>query len=131
MHGLVAKLQEKFGKPSSEKFRKYKVHFVRYADDFVITGHDENLLKETVMPIVSEHLNERGLRLSEEKAVITHIAKGFDFLGQNVRKFKKTLLIRPSAKSIAAIKEKVADTIKHYREKPHIMLTRLNSTIRG
>ncbi|MBS0635670.1 MAG: group II intron reverse transcriptase/maturase [Verrucomicrobia bacterium] len=131
LDGLESKLHEKFGKAGSAKLKKHKVHFVRYADDFVITGTDENLLKETVLPIVQEHLKARGLRLSEEKTVITHVSKGFDFLGQNVRKYKRTLLIRPSAKSITAIKEKIADTIKQYRERPHVMLTRLNSIIRG
>ena len=101
------------------------------ATRLVITGNDEILLKETVLPLINEHLRERGLSLSEEKTVITHISKGFDFLGQNVRKFKRTLLIRPSEKSVTAIKEKIADTIKQYRGEPHVMLTRLNSVIRG
>lgn len=83
------------------------------------------------MPLVKEHLRERGLSLSEEKTLVTHITQGFDFLGQNVRKFKRTLLTRPSAKSITAIKEKIADTIRKHRERPHVMLTRLNSIIRG
>jgi len=31
---------------------------------------------------VEEFMSERGLALSPEKTVITHIADGFDFLGQ-------------------------------------------------
>jgi RNA-directed DNA polymerase len=130
LDGLEIKLQEEFGQTRSAK-SKNKVHLVRYADDFIITCSEEKLLKETVLPLVKEHLRERGLTLSEEKTTITHISEGFDFLGQNVRKFKRTLLIRPSAKSVTAIKVKIADTIKQYRDKPYVMLTRLNSVIRG
>ena len=41
---------------------------------------------------------DRGLELSEEKTRITHIAEGFDFLGQNVRKYGEKLLIKPAKK---------------------------------
>jgi len=46
---------------------------------------------------VEQFLHERGLELSPAKTVITHVEKGFDFLGQNVRKYPKgKLLIKPS-----------------------------------
>ena len=47
-----------------------------------------------------EFLAERGLELSDEKTVITHIDDGFDFLGYNIRKYKGVLLIKPSKKSL-------------------------------
>lgn len=39
---------------------------------------------------------ERGLELSREKTVITHITDGFDFLGCNIRWYKDKLLTKPS-----------------------------------
>ena len=55
-----------------------------------------------------EHfLKERGLELSPEKTVVTHIEDGFDFLGQNVRKYNGKLLIKPSKKNVQAFLEKV------------------------
>ena len=50
-----------------------KRNFVRYADDFIITGESPEFLKYKVLPIVREFLTERGLQLSEEKTLITHI----------------------------------------------------------
>src|SRR5436190_2007124 len=47
-----------------------------------------------------EFLRERGLKLSEEKTLITHIAQGFNFLGQHVRKYGNKLLIRPTRQSV-------------------------------
>jgi RNA-directed DNA polymerase len=50
---------------------------------------------------VEQFLHERGLELSPAKTVITHVEKGFDFLGQNVRKYPHgKLLIKPSKKNI-------------------------------
>ena len=60
---------------------------MRYADDFVITGYSRELLENEVKPLVEAFLMERGLTLSPEKTRITHISQGFDFLGQNIRKY--------------------------------------------
>jgi RNA-directed DNA polymerase len=62
------------------------VNFVRYADDFIITGSSKELLEDEVKPLVERFLLERGLQLSPEKTCITHIEDGFDFLGQNLRR---------------------------------------------
>ena len=75
------------------------VNFVRYADDFIVTGKSEELLREKVLPVIEAFMRERGLRLSEEKTVITHIDSGFDFLGQNIRKYRGKLIIKPSKTS--------------------------------
>src|SRR6266704_1122567 len=63
------------------------VNFIRYADDFVITSKSKDLLKGEVQPLVEQFLQQRGLKLSPTKTVITHVEKGFDFLGQNVRRY--------------------------------------------
>jgi hypothetical protein len=53
-------------------------------------------------PLVERFLQERGLELSPTKTVITHVEHGFDFLGQNVRRYPKgKLLIKPSKNNVA------------------------------
>jgi RNA-directed DNA polymerase len=84
-----------------------KVNFVRYADDFIITGCSKELLENEVKPLVERFMLERGLQLSPEKTCITHIEQGFDFLGQNLRKYGGKLLITPSKKNMHAFLEKV------------------------
>jgi len=54
-------------------------------------------------PCVEAFLAERGLELSKEKTKITHISEGFDFLGQNVRKYGGKLLIKPSVKNVKSV----------------------------
>jgi RNA-directed DNA polymerase len=75
-----------------------QLNVVRYADDFIVTGVSKEVLECEVLPAVRRFMAERGLELSEEKTRITNIAEGFDFLGQNVRKYDGKLLIKPAKK---------------------------------
>jgi RNA-directed DNA polymerase len=109
-----------------------KVNLVRYADDFIITGTSREVLEKEVKPVVVEFLAERGLTLSEEKTTIVHIDEGFDFLGQNVRKYAGKLLIKPSKKNVATFLKKVRETIKgNAAIKAEHLILMLNPIIRG
>jgi RNA-directed DNA polymerase len=87
----------KNGKTDKSRHNPHKVNFVRYADDFIVTADSEETAKE-IAELIKSFLEERGLELSEEKTLITHIDKGFDFLGWNFRKYNGKLLIKPSIK---------------------------------
>ena len=110
-----------------------KVHLVRYADDFVITGESKELLEQTVKPLITSFLKERGLTLSDEKTKITHIERGFDFLGQNVRKYRKTkLLIKPAKGSYKQLLKKLKVIFKRHRTSTQeVLINELNPIIRG
>jgi RNA-directed DNA polymerase len=82
--------------PTTRRGKLEKIHLVRYTDDFIISGASKEILEQKVKPLVEGFLRERGLELSQEKTIITHIEKGFDFLGQNVRKYQGKLLIKPA-----------------------------------
>jgi len=64
-----------------------------------------------VKPLVTEFLAERGLTLSEEKTRITHVGDGFDFLGQNVRKYDGKVIIKPARKSVRAVLTKIRQVV--------------------
>jgi RNA-directed DNA polymerase len=109
-----------------------KVNFVRYADDFIITGNSKEFLEEKVKPALNNFLATRGLTLSDEKTHITHIEEGFDFLGFNVRKYKGKLLIKPSKKNTKAVLEKIRDIIKTRKgASAEELIKTLNPIIRG
>jgi len=116
-----------------KRFRqRHKVHMVRYADDFIITGCSQELLRDKVQPLVVDFLRERGLELSPEKTRITHIEEGFDFLGQNIRKYGGTLLITPSRKNVKAFLAKVRKVLKENQTAKQVNLIKLlNPIIRG
>jgi len=109
-----------------------KINLIRYADDFIITGATKDVLEKEVRPLVEQFLRERGLQLSPEKTCITHIDQGFDFLGQHLRKFDGTLLIKPSKKNTHAFLEKVRGIIDANKSVSQESLIRqLNPVIRG
>ncbi|WP_347252509.1 group II intron reverse transcriptase/maturase [Legionella sp.] len=112
--------------------RSDKVHMVRYADDFIITGNSREILENKIKPAIKSFLAERGLTLSDEKTHITYIGEGFDFLGFNIRKYKGKLLIKPSKDSIKSFLANIRETIKGQRGASAINLIRiLNPKIRG
>jgi len=103
---------------------------------FSITGTSKELLEKDVKPLVEQFLRERGLQLSAEKTVITHIEKGFDFLGQNVRKYQAgkqhKLLLKPSKKNVQTFLEKVRTTVKANKALTAAkLIIKLNPMIRG
>ena len=100
LDGLETLLNAKFKRTGNKTRFNPMVHLVRYADDFVITGSTKELLENEIKPLVEEFLASRGLVLSQKKTRITHIEEGFDFLGQNVRKYNGKLLIKPSKKNV-------------------------------
>ena len=109
-----------------------KVNFVRYADDFIVTGASKELLEQKVKPALTAFLALRGLELSEQKTVITHIAKGFNFLGHTVRKFGVKLLTFPAKSSVKALREKISRCIQSAVGLPaEALLLKLNPLIRG
>jgi len=121
-----------YTKTGEKRNNRNQVHFVRYADDFIVTSNSKELLEEKIKPAIVEFLKERGLQLSKEKTKIAHINEGFDFLGQNIRKYNGKCLIKPSRKSFKAITNKVLDFIRKNKDmSPEKLIGKLNSIIRG
>jgi RNA-directed DNA polymerase len=130
LDGLEKYLRERLSKRNEGQ--KIKVNLVRFAGDFILTGYSKVFLEEIVKPLVEQFLQKRELELSEEKITITHIQDGFDFLGQNIRKYGGKLLIKPSKKSIRSLLDKIRRLMKAnpqaYAANP---IRLLNPLIRG
>ena len=130
LDGLETLLRERYH--TTKKGRTHKVNFVRFADDFIITGASREVLEEDVKPLVEHFMSARGLELSPEKTVITHIEDGFDFLGHHVRRHGTKTLITPSRKNVAALLDKVRAILKdHQQASAGDVIWRLNPFIRG
>lgn len=132
LDGLEALLTAKFGEKGSKKRKQSRVHMVRYADDFIITGKDKEILTTIVKPMVSEFLSQRGLILSASKSTITSLEEGFEFLGQSVRKYNRKLIIKPSSNSIKRLLTHVRNLItKNRATNQYELIKMLNPRIRG
>jgi RNA-directed DNA polymerase len=112
--------------------RRSRVNFIRYADDFIITGKSKRLLEKNVKPAVEAFLRERGLVLSEEKTVVTYSKKGVTFLGQSFRRHGRKLHITPAKEGVLALIRKVGTLIRRHVSAPMpALIKKLNEALRG
>jgi RNA-directed DNA polymerase len=89
---------------------------------------------ENIKPAIKAFLAERGLILSEEKTVITHIKRGFTFLGQTFRKCGNVnvLHVTPSTEGVLALIRKIGTLIREYVSAPMpALIKKLNQMLRG
>jgi RNA-directed DNA polymerase len=114
------------------KGKRLKVHLVRFADDFVSTAAEKQLLTYHALPAIEKFLAVRGLNLSKMKTRIVHIREGFDFLSQNVRKFGSKLIIRPAKAAVQSLLATVKMELRRLLGAPvKEVVGRLNSILRG
>jgi len=133
LDGMEKLVKEKYPIQRIGKGKVYypKVHLIRYADDFVVTAEKRERLEE-IKILLTGFLAQRGLTLSEEKTLITHICEGFDFLGFNIRKYNGKLLIKPSKKSQKKMTEKLHGVIFSNKSAAQgLLIEILNPIIRG
>lgn len=124
VRGAAAKRARKASRP--------KVNVIRYADDFLVTAHCREVLEDHVIPAVAAFLQERGLRLSQEKSRITTISDGFDFLGANIRKYGDKLLMKPTKANVNGLKRDLKEHIRNRQGIPtELLIHQLNRRLRG
>jgi RNA-directed DNA polymerase len=112
---------------------------IRYADDWCLmvrgTKDDAEALREQI----AEVLSTMGLRLSEDKTLITHIDAGLDFLGWRIQRHRKRGCDRyyvytyPSRKALAAVTGKVKTACRTIPTNQPLdaLLVQLNRILQG
>ncbi|UQX09544.1 group II intron reverse transcriptase/maturase [Candidatus Mycobacterium methanotrophicum] len=109
---------------------------VRYADDFAVCCHSRQQA-EQVKAQLAQWLAPRGLVFNEDKTRIVHLEDGFDFLGFNLRRYRRggrpgKLLITPSQDAVRRIRRRLADEVRRMRgSNAMALIARLNPIIRG
>ncbi len=111
---------------------------VRYADDFVVVVSGSREHAEALRGDTAGLLAPMGLRLSEAKTGVTHIDKGFDFLGFRIIRDRQRgsdrhfIYTYPAKTTLASIKRKVKSvTTQGYNRSLASLLQHLNSMLRG
>ncbi len=135
-------VSELFGNVSRHGGKHTVSPMIRYADDFVILCKSKTEAKQ-MKEWISQYLHrEIGLTLSGEKTKISHIKKGFNFLGFNFKKHPKKynakdlkdykLLIRPQKEKIIGQLQSCKEVIDNNKQSTQEGLIRLlNPKIRG
>jgi RNA-directed DNA polymerase len=104
---------------------------VRYADDMVALCHSQRQA-EQVKARLAEWLAPRGLAFNEDKTRIVRLEDGFDFLGFNVRRYRRKLLIKPSRAAVGRLRERLAAEMRVLRGgNAMAVIARINPVIRG
>ncbi|WP_329056224.1 hypothetical protein OG738_21715 [Amycolatopsis sp. NBC_01488] len=82
-------------------------------------------------------LKPRGLVFNEGKTRVAHLEEGFDFLGFNLRRYRRgnrpgKLLIKPSADAVRRVRKRLASEVRGMRSSNAMaVIARLNPIIRG
>jgi RNA-directed DNA polymerase len=110
----------------------------RYADDWCLVVSGSKADAEALREEVAGVLSTMGLRLSEEKTLITHIDEGLDFLGWHIQRRRKRGTSRcyvytyPSHKAVKAVTGKVKTRCRQNLNLPlETLLRQLNPVLRG
>src|SRR5262249_50473859 len=110
----------------------------RYADDWCLVISGSKADAETLREEIAGVLSTMGLRLSEEKTLITHIDEGLDFLGWHIQRRRKrgtdkySVYTSPAHKALKAAAGKVKAICQQNTNLPlAILLRRLSSLLRG
>jgi RNA-directed DNA polymerase len=94
-------------------------NLVRYADDLVVCCYSEEQARE-VKARLAGWLAPRGLTFNEDKTRVVHLENGFDFLGFNIRRYRRghergKLLIKPSQEAARRIRKRLAIEVRSLR----------------
>lgn len=105
--------------------------YIRYADDFIITAESKEDL-DTILPIIKEWLNGRGLELNQEKTTIRHVTDGVNFLGFTIKQFKGKTLEMPQKEKVLSKLREIRTWLKNNKHaSPDNVIGYLNPIIRG
>lgn len=116
------------------------VTVVRYADDFIIMGEDDNTLEGEVMKNLLAFLKVRGLKINWRKTQVTEIGKGFNFLGFKFREYASTSRAKERKKGIFLatpastenLKERIRKVLKlRVNRTAYCIIIKLNPILRG
>lgn len=102
----------------------------RYADDIIVAAKSmETALR--AKEYIQLFLHKRGLELSEDKTIITHISKGFDFMKRTYEKDGTKLFAKPSKAAIERFMGDVKGIIENYIGSQKSLIDTLNRKIDG
>jgi RNA-directed DNA polymerase len=112
---------------------------VRYADDWCLMVRGTRADAEALRDQIAEVLATMGLRLSEDKTLVTHIDEGLDFLGWRIQRHRKQgtsrhyVYVYPARKAVQAAKRKVKTLCRQVGPNQSLddLLRRLNPMLRG
>jgi RNA-directed DNA polymerase len=129
LHGMETAAGARYG--ADQYAKKGTPVLIRYADDFVVHCHTRQEALE-VKDRLAAWLTPRGLAFNDDKTKVVSLSEGYDFLGFNVRRYRRKLLIKPSKQAVRRIRRGLRDELRSLRgSNAQTVIKRLNPIIRG
>jgi RNA-directed DNA polymerase len=129
LHGMEMAAGARYG--ADTHAMKGSPVLIRYADDFVVHCHTRQQALE-VKARLAAWLTPRGLAFNEDKTKVVSLTDGYDFLGFNVRRYGRKLLIKPGKSAVRQIRRRLRDELRSLRgSNAQAVIKRLNPIIRG
>jgi RNA-directed DNA polymerase len=130
------------GQVAAAKRRRHGLpnyRLTRYADDWCLSVHGTREDAVQLREEIADVLSTMGLRLSQEKTLITHIDEGLDFLGWHIQRHRKRganrqyIYTYPAKKALIAVTAKVKILCRKIGTNQPLqnLLDRLNPIVRG
>jgi len=105
--------------------------YIRYADDLIVTAKSLEEI-EALKPIVEKFFAERGLALNTEKTRIVSVNTGFDFLGFNVRRYKRKCIVKPQKEKVHKLLKEIRKWLRDHKTiAVESVIAHLNPILRG
>lgn len=110
------------------KYKQFKIIYVRYADDFIITAYNKYILKKYIQPVIENFFKERSIKLFIKKTKLIILKEeNFKFLGYEfkykqhwkkksifqINTHKNKIILIPQKKKLKIIGKKLRN-IFHY-----------------
>lgn len=102
----------------------------RFADDILVTVRNYPRA-EKILQIIRVFLEERGLRLNEEKSYITNVWDGFDFLSRHYRRERDRLIVEPASGSIKKCERELKALILNHKGPLRNLVASINDKLTG
>lgn len=127
---VIATSKKNRRKGKSIRLIEDKATMIRFADDFVVVTNNKSNA-DGIKHCIELFLEERGLRLSEEKSAIVKATDGFDFLGYRFQQFGYIVKVQPSEKAIQHFELLLETRITQHKGSIDSLIKKLNQALYG
>ena len=103
------------------------ISLTRYADDLVVVAPSREVLEQHVLPTLTAFLQGRGLQLSEAKTRMVHSTEGLNFLGFEIKRYKRALLTPPQKAKVYGHDRTMKTDLQQHRQSPAAPSIRANA----
>lgn len=128
LDGMQSYIYERLYPTGNNPYRDASI--IRFADDVIVTARSKEQA-ELIMQIIIEFLEERGLKINQDKSHIVDIRQGFDFLSRHYQRKDGILHTKPASSSIKKMERELEGLIMNFRGTQRTLIKKINDKLSG